>query len=166
MNIKADPMQILEKIPFMDRLSQSAHVFPLPGGLVMDLSYLQAGAMIFLIFLLILTLGQFRRHVVDWQMGGIIPGIALGFALTVILEGTLLVSGRTLLTETLGWKNAPKPVSRVLDLGRDKLVEVLGVESEIPLSQAQSFSVDEVSQIYQSMSSVDAVALRMLICKP
>ena len=47
MNIKADPMQILKKIPFMDRLSQSAHVFPLPGGLVMDLSYLQAGAMIF-----------------------------------------------------------------------------------------------------------------------
>ena len=59
-----------------------------------------------------------------------------GFLLALIVEGFLILSGRTLLTEVIGWKNAPKPVSTVLDIGRERLVTVLGVTEEIPNSAA------------------------------
>jgi len=39
----------------------------------------------------------------------------------LILEGFLLVGGKTVLLDLLGWKNAPKPISIILDSGRNNL---------------------------------------------
>jgi len=93
-----------------------------PRGFRLEPSYIQAAAIIFLFFLLVLMLGQFRKRLLDWHMKGFVPGIAFGFIIAMLLEGFLIIGGRTALTEILGWKNPPRPVASALDAGRDKLV--------------------------------------------
>ncbi|MDP3013275.1 MAG: hypothetical protein Q8M92_03470, partial [Candidatus Subteraquimicrobiales bacterium] len=56
---------------------------------------------------------------------GVLVGIFFGFLLTLLLEGFLLVAGRTAVTELLSWKNAPKPISTVLDIGKEKLTDII-----------------------------------------
>lgn len=135
------------------------------GDFVIQPTYWQAATIVGLIFLLILTLGSLRHRYNQWTMKGAMPGIGFGFALALILEGFLLVGGRTLFTEILGWKNAPKPISNVLETGRTKLVDVLGVTDEVPESSAQSASPDQVVLEYRSLTEKQATSVRELICK-
>lgn len=136
------------------------------GSLNLSPTYISAGAIVFLLFLLVLTLAQVRRHLLNWSVKGGIFGILLGFLLALIFEGFLLVGGKTAITEVLGWKNAPKPIANVLDAGRAKLVKVLGVNSEIPKSSAKYYSREEVIEGFQSLSPSEARSARDLICKP
>ena len=90
-----------------------------------------------------------------------------GFLLALILEGFLLLSGRTMLTEILGWKNAPKPISTALDVTRTKLVKVLGVTEEIPESAAdEKPTFQSVFYDFENLSSGEKEEARSLICKP
>ena len=91
------------------------------GKTVISPSYFYAAAIVFLLFLLVLTLAQVRRHFLNWSLKGGIFGIALGFFLALILEGFLIIGGKTVVTEILGWKNAPKPIAEILDDSRTKL---------------------------------------------
>ncbi len=140
---------------------------PLPGGLVFSVSYLQAGAMVILIFFLILTLGQLRHRLVNWKMGGIMPGVYIGFALALIMEGIFIVSGRTILTELIGWESAPKPIVNVLDAGRDRLIRVLGVAEEIPSSYAEGVpTISGIMKEYEGLSEFEKESLQSMICRP
>ena len=107
------------------------------GSLNISTSYLQAGAIVVLLFLLVLSLASFRRRLVGWSMKGALFGLFFGFLLALIFEGLLVVGGRTAITEIAGWKNAPQPILSVLDSGREKLVDVLGVQSQVPESAAR-----------------------------
>ncbi|MCH7640779.1 hypothetical protein IID22_01075, partial [Patescibacteria group bacterium] len=90
-----------------------------------------------------------------------------GFLLALIVEGFLIVGGRTLLTVVLGWENVPKPISIVLDAGRAKLVQVLGVTDEIPQTSVSELSTSlSVVSDFQSLSPEDAEKVRLLICEP
>ena len=118
----------------------------LPRGLEIAPTYWQAGAIVFLLFLLILMFGQLRHRFVGWQIKGIIPGILFGFFLALIIEGILIVGGGTVLTQTLGWKNAPKPISNALDIGRDEMEKVLGVDDNIEIDY-ENLSISEISSL-------------------
>ena len=83
-------------------------------------------------FLLLIMMASVRRHFLEWTVKGAGFGIVLGFLLALVVEGLFLVGGRTVLTETLGWKDAPKPVQKVLDASREKFVEVLGAQTQTP----------------------------------
>lgn len=136
---------------------------PLPGGLFFSPTYLQAGLIVILIFLLILLLGQLRRRLIDWEFKGIVPGLIMGFLLATVLEGFLLVSGSTALIKVLGWKNAPKPISNVLDVGRNKFKQVLGdSDTKIEIREASSTSVLED---YRKLNSSQAKTVRLMICQ-
>ena len=136
------------------------------GKLTFSPSILQAGVIIFLLFLLVLTMAQFRRHLMGWSLKGGIFGLFLGFLLALILEGFLIIGGRTAVTEIIGWKNAPKPILVALEAGRSKLVGVLGVTDEIPTSNAQVTPKEEVITKFQSLSPAEAKSVRNLICAP
>ena|SRR5688572_1524074 len=137
------------------------------GNFSMPVSFLQAGAIVFLIFLLVLTLAQVRRHYVDWSFKGALFGIFFGFLLALILEGFLIIGGRTAITEVLGWKNAPKPLSVALDAGRTKLIQVLGIQDQIPTTNAQEVSsVDSAVTVLQSLNPSDMKKVKSLICQP
>jgi len=136
------------------------------GNLSFSPTYVSAIAIIFLLFLLVLTLAQVRRHFLNWSVKGGIFGIALGFLLALIFEGFLLIGGKTVITEVLGWRNAPKPIVNVLDAGRAKLVKVLGVSDEIPESEAKNYSTQEVINAFQSLSPQEATRVRGIVCEP
>ena len=155
----------------VQQISQKASVSTLSfnlGEFQFSPSYFQAGAIIFLLFLLVLTFARLRRMLVHWSLGK--SGVAMlfwGFLLALILEGFLILGGRTLFTEIVGWKNAPKPILNVLDAGRDKLVDVLGVTDQIPISTAREDpSVDGVISGFQSLSPDEAEEVRSMICRP
>jgi len=78
-----------------------------------------------------------------------------------------MIGGRTFFTVILGWKNAPQPILSVLDSGREKLVDVLGVQSQVPESAAkQSTSKESVVSDFQSLSPEEAQKVRLQICEP
>ena len=136
--------------------------FNLPYGFVFQPTYIQAGLIVFLIFLLILTLGSLRHRMAHWEFRGLFPGIAFGFVLALILEGIMLVGGGTLITKTLGWKNAPKPISVALDQGKEKLNEVLGEKT----SQVQEeLTPQEVLQGIKNLSPSEYDSIKRLICE-
>lgn len=136
------------------------------GNLVFTPSYIQAFAVVFLLFLLVLSLARLRRMYVGWSLKGATTMLFLGFMLAFVLEGFLLLGGRTLLTEVVGWKNAPKPIQLVLDSGRSKLVDVLGVTEEIPVSSAQGGGVDSLVVQFQSLPPDEQSGARKVICAP
>lgn len=137
------------------------------GNYSLPVSYWQAGAIVFLLFILILMLAQFRRHYINWSLKGGIVGIFFGFLLALILEGFLIIGGRTALTEVLGWKNAPKPIQVALDNGRNKLIQVLGVQDQIPNSYAkESVGVQDAVETFQSLNPADMKKVKALLCTP
>lgn len=134
-------------------------------GLLFEPNYLQAGLIVFLLFVLLMTLARLRRMYVNWSLKGAWAMIGLGFFLALILEGFLLIGGRTMFTELLGWKDAPKPISTALEVGRGKLVDVLGVTEQVPSSFADSgVSSEQVVQAFQSLPPNDADTVKTIIC--
>ena len=137
------------------------------GGFSLPFAYWQAIAIIFLLFLLVLSLAQFRHHFVNWSFKGAAFGLFFGFLFALILEGFLIIGGKTALTELLGWKNAPKPLSVALEAGRDKLVQVLGLQAQIPQSLAKDdTSVGATLEVIQGLNPADLKKLKTLLCQP
>lgn len=159
-------MESLQNIQLPEPLNKTFNV-NLPRGMVVEASFLQAGAIVFLLFLLILTLGQLRRRFVDWHFQGFIGGIIFGFAIALILEGFLLIGGRTVITGVLGWKNAPEPIIKSLDAGRSKLVNVLGVKDEGgDQSSEKKVTIGGIMEEYNSLSGSEAESLKSILCTP
>jgi hypothetical protein len=78
----------------------------------------------------------------------------------------MIISGRTLFTEILGWENAPKPISALLDTSRNKLVDVLGVTEEIPASYAsEAPTYKGVVGDYENLSIEDKETVKNFICE-
>jgi hypothetical protein len=91
------------------------------GGLTISPNYLQAILILLLIFMLVFTTARMHHLFIKWSFKGAAMGVLVGFVLALVVEGFFLVSGTTVLTATLGWKNAPKPISKILDESRTKL---------------------------------------------
>jgi hypothetical protein len=137
------------------------------GKFSIPVPYWQAGAIIFLLFLLILTMANFRKHYVDWSLKGGVIGIFFGFLLALILEGFLLIGGKTALTEVLGWKNPPAPLAQALDAGRSKLIQVLGVQTQIPTSFAkENTTIQSAIETLQNLAPSDLNQVKNILCAP
>lgn len=129
-------------------------------GLKIEPTYWQVAVMVVLIFLLVFTIARMRYLYVHWSLGkSAWAMLFLGFILAIVIEGLLILSGRTLLTEVLAWKGAPKPISTLLTLSRNKLVDVLGVTEEIPTYQS-------VMGDYESLSTTEMEDVKKFICQP
>lgn len=129
------------------------------AGFSITPTYIQAGAIVVLLFILVISLAQFRHHFVKWSMKGGLIGLFFGVLLTLILEGFLLVSGQTALTAVLKWKNPPKPFSTALDRGKEKLTDVL------ELSEIDDNSKDVLTSM-QSLNPDEIRKIKAIICEP
>ncbi|EKE12242.1 MAG: hypothetical protein ACD_13C00249G0006 [uncultured bacterium] len=137
------------------------------GKFSLPVPYWQAIATVFLLFLLVVLIAKFRRHYVDWSLKGAVFGIFFGFLLALILEGFLIIGGRTALTSVLGWKNPPAPLADALDAGRTRLVQVLGIKSEIPSSFAmENTTVRGAIELLQNLNPADTKKVKSIICTP
>jgi len=165
----------LDKIPDLSRLDVGKYLpedspvagnfnFNLPNGFIFKPTYIQAGVIVFLLFLLVLTFGSLRHRMNHWQLKGAIPGVAFGFILAILLEAILLVGGGSMLTKVLGWKSAPKPISVALDAGREKLTNVLGVTNEIKISEKQ-VSPEQVLLDMKNLSRSEYDSVLKLVCE-
>lgn len=135
------------------------------GTFSIPIPYWQAGGIIFLLFILILLMANFRKHYIDWSLKGGVVGIFFGFLLALILEGFLLIGGKTALTEVLGWKNPPTPIAHVLDAGRDQLIQVLGINTQIPSSYAkENTTVQSALETLQTLNPDDLKNVRTIFC--
>lgn len=136
------------------------------GGSDFTSSYVNAGLIVFLLFLLVVTLAQIRRHFIHWSARGAIFGIFLGFLLALVFEGFLVIGGKTAMTEVLGWKNPPKPVSIVLDWGRNRVIQVLGDSTQVPFSKAGGgLDTAGVVNEFERLSSEEKIKVKNIICK-
>ena len=137
-------------------------------GIYFEPTYWMAGTIVLLIFLLIFTIARIRYLYVHWNLGK--PSMSMlfwGFFLAFIVEGFLVISGRTLFTEILGWENAPKPISTIIDIGRKKLSDVLGAEDEVSSNPDTKIASPEgILSSYEDLSSEDASKVRAAICEP
>jgi hypothetical protein len=135
-------------------------------GLEIEPTYWQAGAIILLIFMLIFTLARLRYIYVHWNLSGTsLSFLFYGFLLALILEGFLIISGRTFFSATLGWENAPKPIAAFIDLGRDKMSKVLGEQTKIPESVAkQPPTAKSVVTDYFNLPKSEAQKVESQIC--
>lgn len=87
--------------------------------------------------------------------------------MALIMEGFLIIGGRTMFTEILGWKNAPKPLSTVLEKSRNKLITVLGVTDEVPESMASEISTyQSIVEEFILLEDEDKEEVRDFICEP
>lgn len=137
------------------------------GGVNFSPSVYEALVIVFLLFVLVLSLARLRHLFIKWSFSAWPAFFFLGLLFALIIEGFLMIGGRTFFTVILGWRNAPKPILSVLDSGREKLVDVLGVKSEIPESVAkQTISKESVVSDYQSLSPNEAQKVRLQICEP
>jgi len=161
-----DPAQIEDVQQAPQRLFQTIGDFNLPGGFVFSPTYLQAGAIVLCIFLLILTFGMLQHRYNHWTIKGVMPGVAFGFTLALLIEAVLVIGGRTLFTEIIGWKDAPKPISNALEASRNQLVEVLGADASVPESKADSPpNPDRVLQSYKNLKDEEQKTLQESICR-
>ena len=137
------------------------------GTFSMPIPYWQAIAIVVLLFLLIVMMATYRKHYIDWSLKGGVIGIFFGFLLALILEVFLLIGGKTALTEVVGWKNAPAPISHVLDAGRSQLIQVLGVNTQIPSSFAKdNTTVQSVMETVQGLNPTDLTKVKNILCAP
>lgn len=136
------------------------------GSLEFSPSIIQAVLVVFLLFLLVLLIAHMRRVYLHWSLRGAAGMFTVGFVLALIIEGFMLIGGRTFFSEILGWKNPPKPVSYLLNFSREKMVNVLGINKEIPASDAYQPTSDEVINLYQNLPSSEAKKVRDSVCKP
>ncbi len=137
-------------------------------GIYIEPTYWMGAVIVLLIFLLTFTLARIRYLYVHWSLGkSTISFLFYGFLLAIILEGFFILGGRTIFTEILGWKNAPKPIGTLLDLGRNKLAQTLGIYQEIPESKADAASsYQKIIDDYQKLSEKEKDQLKVFICSP
>lgn len=133
--------------------------YKLTDNLYFSPNYITFGLTILMIFLLILTFARLRHVYVHWSIKGSGSMIALGFMLAIILEGFLLIGGKTFLTAIFGLENAPKPISTALDTGRQEFEEVLGV-----CDTDGEYKVSDVVAIYDRMPQEDQDRIKDNIC--
>jgi hypothetical protein len=157
----------MDKLPILALLNTTIKTFKI-GNLYVDATYWQAGIIILLLFLLVFTFARMRYLYVHWSMGKhAFSMLFWGIILTIIIEGFFMLTGRTIFTEILGMKKVPKPFSTVLNIGRERLVNVLGEESAVPDTSASSvLNSDQMYSLYTKMDVTESQKLQNIICKP
>lgn len=137
------------------------------AGIDLEFTLWMVMVLVLLAFMLLFTIARVRYLYVHWNLSRTsLSFLFYGFLFALIFEGIMILSGRTLFTEILGWENAPKPISTILDSGREKLVDVLGVTEEIPSSYAQEPpTFQSVMGDYENLSVEDQESIKNFICK-
>lgn len=133
------------------------------GSIYFEPSYLQALLIVFLLFLLVFAFARMRYLYVHWSLGKSAVAMAFwGFLLAIILEGLLLVGGRSFLTVIFGWNNAPKPISTALDVGRERLINVLGVSDGI---EERQYTSQEIIEVIEKLPLSETEAVKEYLCQ-
>ncbi len=137
------------------------------GSFEISPSYTQAAIILVLVFLLLLSLARVRRMFIHWSLGRHSIAIFVwGFIVALIVEGFFILAGRTMFTEILGLKNVPKPISSFIELGRNRVYQVLGESVEVKESSAQEVgNAKSLIESFYLLDEIDKEEVKDQICK-
>ena len=128
-------------------------------------TYWQAGLIIFLIFLLLMSLARIRYLYVHWSLGkSSLSFLFWGFILAIIMEGFFLLGGKTILTSILGIKNLPKPINTAIDEGRKVLERELGIPKK-DFGEDEEYLIKEIEYNYSLLPPEKTNDIKNIICK-
>ncbi len=154
----------MNAVDIRDILNKNFQLFEI-RGIVFAPNLVQAVLIVLLLFALVMTLARLRHMYVKWSFKAAYAFIFIGFLLALILEGFLLLGGRTILSSIIGWKNPPEPLEKVLDVSREKMVKVLQIEKEIPQSNAIYLDAEDFVNLFEKLEDKEASRAKELICK-
>ncbi|MBI4058882.1 hypothetical protein HY404_01425 [Candidatus Microgenomates bacterium] len=117
------------------------------------------------IFLVALLLGVTRHHMLEWSIKGAGFGILLGVVLTLVVEGFLLVGGRTAVAEVLRNKNTPVAIRSFIQDNMMQLAQAIGSPPQV-LNAATSATSGEVVENFNNLSVKEQSKARTQICAP
>lgn len=141
----------------------------LPGFLIQSVQENQflAAAVALLVFLFFVAVALLRHQSMKDSIKTTSSGILIGFLFAIVVEGFLVLSGRTFITEMLAWENPPKPIAGVINKGRERLTNVLGTSVEIDSTNADSGpTIQSVIEDYLSLPPDQADQIKASICRP
>lgn len=130
-------------------------------GVELAPTYWQAGLIVFLLFLIVLSLARMRHLYMHWSLKSFLPAMAFGFILAFAIELLLFLNGTSVVTGILGWENAPKPISTALDVGRQELKQVLGDETYAD----EVSSYEAIMRTYSVLPEDEKDQIKDFICK-
>lgn len=88
----------------------------------------------------------------------------MGFILAIILEGFLIMSGKTIFVQIIGLENMPKPISTFLDESRQELVEVLGEDQSCEIESLDS-TINATLDAYSQLPDDQKTTIQKVICE-
>lgn len=130
-------------------------------------SGVQQGILIIIgVFFVTLLLGLTRHHMLSWSMKGAGFGVVAGMLLTLVLEGLLLVGGKTAVAEIVRNESAPPAVRVFLQKNMSELADLIGPESTT-LGTASVKGVPEgLVTEYKKLTSQEQTQVRNAVCAP
>jgi len=130
-------------------------------------SYWQLALIALLVFLLFLSLARVRRMFLHWSLGKhSLSFFFWGFVLALILEGILVLVGRTAFTESAG-KSLPKPVAGLVETVGEQLTKVLGESTQVEITKAGGVeSTESFIKAFLNLPSDQKKQIKEEICRP
>lgn len=119
------------------------------------------------VFLFTLLLGLARHHMLAWSIKGAWFGFLLGMVLLLILEGFLLVGGKTAISELVKNKRTPENVRVFLEKNMTELAQSLSNNPKALGASTKSGnpSASFVSQ-FENLPRGEQDAVKEEICQP
>ncbi len=137
------------------------------GRFDLTFSYWQLALIALLIFLLFLSLARVRHLFLHWSFGkNSLSFFFWGFLAALILEGILVLVGRTAFTESVG-KNLPKPVAGLVETAGEQLTKVLGEKTQVEMTKANGVeNAENFIKAFLVLPSDQKKQVKEKICSP
>lgn len=149
----------------------ASQLLPLLDGVLRQFGLSSSGgsqAMLIIIgvFLFTLVLGLARHHMLVWSIKGAGFGIVMGAILMLILEGILLVGGKTAVGEIVKNNSTPDNVRVFLQKNMSELASQIGAEPGTLGAASEKIDPEVVISEFKNLESLEQKAVQEAICKP
>ena len=118
------------------------------------------------VFVLILTLGLARHHMLTWSIKGAWFGVLVGVILTLVAEGFLLVSSKTALVELVNNKNIPENIRNQVQENVLELAKNLSPLNSPKVLNAKAPDSETVIKEFKSLAPSGQSEVKGEICAP
>lgn len=126
----------------------------------------QAVVIIIGVFLITLVLGLARHHMLAWSIKGAGFGIVMGAVLMLVLEGILLVGGKTAVGEIVKNTSTPENVRVFLQKNMSELASQIGTEPGTLGAASEQTGPEVIISEFKNLESLEREKVQEAICKP
>lgn len=130
-------------------------------------SGVQQGILIIIgIFFFTLLLGATRHHMLHWSLKGAGFGLVLGIIVTLVLEGVLLVGGKTAIAQAIKNNNTPPDVRIFLQKNLSELAQLIESSPTTLGASSDGALSGQIAEAYKDLNSKEQKQVRDAVCTP